>query len=335
MPAHNVAAYIAESIESVQAQHYTNWQLLIMDDASRDETAAIAERFAALDSRIQVHRLQPVGHPAGVRNAGLKLATGDLIAFLDSDDKYLPTALSDLYAELEKNQNLNAVFGFPQEINERGEYLKPSVPLLPNGDGSYRLPPNYQHRWEAIVEANLICMLPALLLKRETQQRIGLFNETLKGPEDFEFYLRLYLDNFDAIACLPKYVYEYRIHAASLTKAPQHLEVILDSNLRIMNWLFDHPNLPPQLQGKKSTGVAQVFRYMGRERLLHGQPALARNIALRCFANSDVTPADAYKYALPIFIRSFLPTQFDSWLVGLRRAARVCLAGGRKATKLA
>jgi glycosyltransferase involved in cell wall biosynthesis len=306
----------------VQAQTVPNWELWVMDDASTDNTAALVQSLAAQDTRIKYQRLEPVGHPAGVRNAGLRLAQGDLIAFLDADDAYLPDALENLSRVLVQNPTQNGVFGFPQEMDEHANSLTPSVQLMPDGEGGFVLPANYRHSWDAIVKAHLVCMLPALMIRKTLLDRVGLFNEALKGPEDFEFYLRLYLQDFNAITCLPRYIYRYRIHAASLTKAPEHVETILNSNLRIMNWLFEQPGLPAHLKSQRSVGITMAYRYMGRERLLHGQPMLARRLAQDCFKNPDVRFVDALLHCGPIWLRSFLPRRLDTRLVSFRRGVR-------------
>lgn len=86
MPAFNAADFIAESINSVQNQTYDNWELLIIDDGSTDETATVVDQFQMLDSRIRNIPL-PVNQGAGfARNIGIKASEGEFISFLDADD---------------------------------------------------------------------------------------------------------------------------------------------------------------------------------------------------------------------------------------------------------
>ena len=86
MPAWKAERYIGESIESVIAQTYTNWELIVVDDCSPDNTSAIVQKYCKRDSRIQLIRSKSNGGPADARNQALKQAQGRWIAFLDSDD---------------------------------------------------------------------------------------------------------------------------------------------------------------------------------------------------------------------------------------------------------
>ena len=91
--AYNAEAFIAETIASVQAQTLGDWELLVADDASTDRTAALVESAAATDPRIRLIRLKHNGGVAHARNAALAAAQGRFIAFLDSDDLWLPQKL--------------------------------------------------------------------------------------------------------------------------------------------------------------------------------------------------------------------------------------------------
>lgn len=93
MPAHNADRFLKESIESVVAQSYENWELLLVDDGSRDRTREIADAFARRDSRIRVFHHEKARGPAEARNTALENAKGQYVAFLDSDDVWLTEKL--------------------------------------------------------------------------------------------------------------------------------------------------------------------------------------------------------------------------------------------------
>lgn len=93
MPAYNVADVIGDSINSVLRQSYEEWELLIADDCSHDTTRETIEKFEVQDSRIKLIRLEKNGGPAAARNAALLNARGRWIAFLDSDDLWMPEKL--------------------------------------------------------------------------------------------------------------------------------------------------------------------------------------------------------------------------------------------------
>lgn len=96
MATYNAANFLHEAIESVQMQMHTNWELLIVDDCSQDQTLQRARQFAEKDSRIRVIKSNTNGGPSSARNLGLNAATGDWITILDCDDRYAPQRLEVL-----------------------------------------------------------------------------------------------------------------------------------------------------------------------------------------------------------------------------------------------
>lgn len=102
VPAYNAAGYLRRCVDSVLGQTLADFELLIVDDGSTDATAAICASYAEADARVRVIR-QENGGVSAARNRGLAEARGDYIAWLDSDDYFLPTALEKLYGALERH----------------------------------------------------------------------------------------------------------------------------------------------------------------------------------------------------------------------------------------
>lgn len=112
VPSFNKANFISETIKSVQNQKYRNWELLIVDDGSTDDSIAIIEEFCSIDNRIKLHRREklPKGGSA-CRNIGLNIAKGEYIIFLDADDVLADFCLEKRLSEIEKfSQNNFWVF---------------------------------------------------------------------------------------------------------------------------------------------------------------------------------------------------------------------------------
>lgn len=123
MPAYNCAKYIEESINSVLAQNYKKWELLVLDDGSKDDTLKIIEEFSQKDNRI---KSLPNGKNMGVsatRNRGIELAKGDWIAFLDSDDMWEYTKL-EKQLEVAEKKAAEFLFTGASYINEEGVPFK-------------------------------------------------------------------------------------------------------------------------------------------------------------------------------------------------------------------
>ena len=102
-PAYNAAAYIAETIESVLAQTYTNWEMLIVNDCSKDNTAEIVQSYAAKDKRIKLINLKQNSGAAAARNTAIQNAKGRYIAFLDSDDLWKKEKLQKQIQFMQRN----------------------------------------------------------------------------------------------------------------------------------------------------------------------------------------------------------------------------------------
>jgi teichuronic acid biosynthesis glycosyltransferase TuaG len=123
MPAYNSEKFIKDSIKSVLAQSYRNWELLILDDGSKDDTQNIIMEFCHIDSRIKAFpNLINLGVSA-TRNRGIELARGEWIAFLDSDDMWEPEKLVQQF-DIVNTKQAEFVFTGSSYINEKGVPFK-------------------------------------------------------------------------------------------------------------------------------------------------------------------------------------------------------------------
>ncbi|MCU5356704.1 glycosyltransferase family 2 protein [Bacillus cereus] len=119
IPSYNASSFIKETIQSVQSQTYTNWEMIIIDDVSKDNTRELIKEEIKKDGRIQLIELQENGGAAIARNIGINNAKGKYVAFLDSDDLWLPEKLEK---QLEFMQNNDIAFSFTsyQIMNQDG-----------------------------------------------------------------------------------------------------------------------------------------------------------------------------------------------------------------------
>lgn len=120
-PCYNSRKYISCTIESVISQTYQDWEMLIIDDCSSDDSASIIQTYCAKDRRIKYLKTEkPSGGPTIPRNIGIKIATGRYIAFLDSDDCWLQTKLED-QIPLFEDDNVAIAFTNYEKITVSGE----------------------------------------------------------------------------------------------------------------------------------------------------------------------------------------------------------------------
>lgn len=120
-PCYNASAYISQAVQSVLTQTYLDWELLVIDDCSTDNSAAIIKEYAVKDNRIKYLKTDaPSGSPTLPRNIGIEHAQGRFIAFLDSDDAWLPDKL-EKQLRLFEEERTAIVFSDYEKMSENGE----------------------------------------------------------------------------------------------------------------------------------------------------------------------------------------------------------------------
>lgn len=175
-PAYNAAKYISRTIDSVRDQTYTEWEMIIIDDGSRDNTAEIVANYANKDNRIKLLRQNNAGS-AAARNNALRNSTGQLVCFLDADDLWDADFLSSQVTFI-KERDAALVFASYRRINaEDDEILKPFI--VPD-----------RVNYIGLLKTCSISCLTAMYDK----ERVGenYFNENLRSMrDDFVFWLQI------------------------------------------------------------------------------------------------------------------------------------------------
>lgn len=123
-PAYNSASFIEETVKSVQAQTYYDWEMIIVDDCSTDQTYSLASMLAKKDARIKVLQNNKNSGVAATRNKALDVATGEYIAFLDADDLWLPRKLEAQIKFMDKGQYVLTYTNYQKFDSHTGEKQK-------------------------------------------------------------------------------------------------------------------------------------------------------------------------------------------------------------------
>ncbi len=174
IPTHNRAGFLAQAIDSVLAQTYTNFELIVVDDGSSDETQTLLASYG----KLLISLRQENRGPAAARNAGIRAARHPLLAFLDSDDQFtsnklaLQTAAMEAQPDLLISHTQETWFRNGQHLNQKKHHTKAG------GD---------------IFARNLaLCMvgMSTVMVRQELFDRVGLFDESFPCCEDYEFWLR-------------------------------------------------------------------------------------------------------------------------------------------------
>jgi glycosyltransferase involved in cell wall biosynthesis len=178
LPTYNRAEFIVESVNSVLYQNYSNFELIVIDDGSTDETANILQTIAHPNLKIIT---QVNGGRSRARNAGLNLAMGEYIAFQDSDDVYLPRKLERQVAFLENFQEYGAVYTSAECIGETGESL----------NFTYRASISGQIYSSIAFFRPVTITLPTVMVRRSVLEEVGFFDEALERFEDTDLWRRI------------------------------------------------------------------------------------------------------------------------------------------------
>ena len=121
-PSYNSAKFIAETIQSVQNQTYSNWEMIIVDDGSSDETERVVLSIIQNDRRIQFHKLSQNSGPAVARNIGIEKASGDYMTFIDADDIWFPTFIENNIKTIQET-GIPFVFSSYKRANVQLEFV--------------------------------------------------------------------------------------------------------------------------------------------------------------------------------------------------------------------
>lgn len=129
-PSFNSASFIIETIQSVQSQTYTNWEMIIIDDDSIDETENVVKSCIEKDTRIQFYKLTQNSGPAVARNKGIEMAKGDFLTFIDADDVWFPNFIENSIITIQET-GIPFVFSSYKRSNENLEFVYSDF-IVPN-----------------------------------------------------------------------------------------------------------------------------------------------------------------------------------------------------------
>jgi glycosyltransferase involved in cell wall biosynthesis len=174
--AYNYGRFLAAALESVLAQTFADFEVIVVNDGSTDDTSEVVIPYLT-DPRVRYYRTDHLGQP-GAKNLGIRFARTSLVAFLDADDLWLPRKLEKQMAVLRADPGLGVVYARRLLIDEQGRQLEYEQPGLHRG-----------HVLEAIFQSNFICFSSALV-RRTVFEEVGHFDEDLALAIDYDLWLR-------------------------------------------------------------------------------------------------------------------------------------------------
>lgn len=209
VPAHNAEKHLSDTVASVLAQTYKNFELIIVNDASLDGTGTLANELAKTDKCIRVIHHTENKLRSGALNTGIIAAKGSYISILDADDLYRPDKLEKQVAYLEKRSDIDMVYG-DFEMWKEGVEKKALVSAAASTKECHvRLTEAVGKEKGVIFEKGFIPSCSPLL-RRSVFETIH-FDESMRNMEDLDLWLQFFGANFTAIR-LPFVTYTYRLH---------------------------------------------------------------------------------------------------------------------------
>ena len=199
IPAYEAAGFLRTTLESIRSQTFQNWECIIVDDESKDDSYAIAQEFASRDSRFRAVR-QLNGGASMARNTGTELLSesDEFVTFMDADDVYLPHALETLLQELEAHPDAIAVHGLAEYIDAEGELFDVGVrpremrELYRVKNGRLRkVAPDEPTTFAEIIRCSPLFPPGVFLTRRADFERTGGFDPSITGGEDWDLLVRL------------------------------------------------------------------------------------------------------------------------------------------------
>ena len=269
VPTYNRADLLPQAIDSVLRQAFVSFELLVVDDGSTDDTDRVVARFE--DDRILYLRQPHSGLPAVARNTGMRRARGEFIAFLDSDDLWLPEKLACQVEQMDARPELGLVYANAYRFVDDPRQHDPRDLLLKPGQGVAG--EAFERLYGRPVIPNLTVMIRSSVVAKT-----GLFDEDprLKANEDYDYWLRIAHEY--SIGYLDRPLALYRHHAQGISKATL---ATYQAKLFLLEKLDRaYPEFVARHPEKRSRWLATIHYGLGRE-LLRGDRAMEARSHLR------------------------------------------------------
>lgn len=263
IPAFNAAGFIADALDSVLAQDFADYEIVVINDGSPD-TPDFERALAPFSDRIVYIRQENRGI-SGARNTGIRAARGQLIALLDADDVWAPNYLSVQIAMLRADPTIDVLYPNALFFGDGPEVGRDFMSVCPSeGDVTF----------ESLLWQRCHVMV-SVTVRREALERAGLFDEDLRSCEDFDLWLRMVRNGSRISYHREKLVY-YRRRMGSLSSDPIWL---LEHGLKVLDKFEAASDLLPNERQTLTENICR-FRAMldfakGKQAFLNGEPAVA------------------------------------------------------------
>jgi glycosyltransferase involved in cell wall biosynthesis len=312
IPAYNAGLYIAECVNSVLAQTDPDFEVIVVDDGSTDDTAQIVSSFT--DPRLRLVQ-RANGGLAVARNTGIAASRGELVAFLDADDRWCPEKLAAHRQALDRDWEASVSYDWAAFIDQQGDRT---------GLCMARTHRTLTH--EDFLLKNYLGNGSTAVVRRSVLEQAGYFDEHLRRLVDHELWVRL-THQGHRLHLVPQVLTEYRTHPASFTadtdRMLQGVEVFLQRVARYA---------PDSVRRLAPLTIACTHRWMARAAFVAGNYQRARQHARKSLqASLQVLwrdPRAPITFAA-IAVQAITPTPLFRWLLQVGQTLAVRWFGSR------
>lgn len=302
VPAYNCAPFVGQAIRSVLAQDYPWKEIIAVNDGSSDSTLSALKAFG--DAMVVLDR--PHGGAGAARNAGLRHAKGDYIAFLDGDDVWFPGKLSLQVRYLEEHAHVGLVFTgwtvWAESAN--GRPGGPACPTRSVLDSSIE-PSRSGWVYHRLL---LDCILntSTVLIRRELVRQAGEFDETLRSGQDYDYWLRL--SRMAEIHKLAAPLAVYRHHGGNLSQRPKDENYpYLIVTRALARWGARGPDGETAAPGALRRRLATLAFDFAYDHYWRGDPSRARGWLVQCLGHRPLWLRAWLYLAVTLVPRGLLP----------------------------
>lgn len=267
VPAHNAAETVSATLQSVLAQTFQDFELIVVDDGSTDETVSQVEEMiqASAQGQLRLHRFEKAG-AATARNRGIELAQGELITFLDADDLWSQDKLADQVAALDRNPEAAIAYSWTDYIDAAGKALYPGGRSRDKGDVLV-----------ALFQSNFIENGSNLMVRASALEQVGGFDPALASVHDWDLWLRL-AAQFEFVL-VPKAHIFYRLMPESISSNFVRQE---QNVLRVIRGTCERHG--DRLQPHLRDSLSYLYQYLTFRSLSLGQTRAQRWSSLRFYS---------------------------------------------------
>ena len=259
IPTYNQAEYLAESVQSALDQTYQNIEVIVVNDASTDQTDEVLSRFN--DPRIKYIVHKENRYAAAARNTGIRAASGKYISFLDADDIFHQEKLQVQAAFLERNPAVGLTYNSRIEIDETGLALS-----------IFKTPP-------AATLSDLVMDYPyapsEVVMRKDWAFRVGLFDESFRfSGEDPDFHMRLAMQGCKMVG-IGRVLNYRRLHAGRVYR---NLPGVVDEQIRALENTFADPRCQPDVLALREKSLGKIYMILSYYAFVQNETVLGQDL---------------------------------------------------------